>query len=138
MPVNRRQALGLLAWSGVAATAGCTGGGNGAPEAADVVAGPGGRLVFEPAEITVQTGETVTWRFETASHNVSCRPSDTETARLPEGAEPFATYGPDESPLTLVQAGEEFEHRFAVAGTFVYVCVPHEQAGMIGRVEVEG
>jgi plastocyanin len=32
--------------------------------------------------------------------------------------------------------GAVFEHTFRVAGTYRYICVPHELAGMIGTVIV--
>lgn len=135
---RRRRLLGAIGTLGVAAVAGCSGdGGDDARSNADVVAGPEGRLVFEPETVTVAPGETVTWSFDSPGHNVSGRPGDSDLVALPAGAEPYATYGPDQSPLRLVPSGERFEHQFTVPGTYVYVCVPHERAGMVGRVNVE-
>lgn len=134
--VTRRRFLGTTGLAAVASLSGCSGGDDPGAEA-DVVAGPEGRLSFEPATTTVAAGETVTWFFDSPGHNVCGRPSDSETVELPPGAEPFATYGPDQSALRLVESGATYEHRFAVPGSYVYVCVPHESAGMVGRVEVE-
>ena len=68
---------------------------------------------FEPKEITVSAGDTVTWKFEgSAAHNVT---------------------GPGfESDL---QSKGEFEHTFEEAGEIDYVCTVHP--GMTGKVVVE-
>ena len=135
--IGRRRLLGLLS-GGATALAGCTGGGDDdAREAADVIAGPGGRAVFDPDEIAVEAGEPVTWYFDSDGHNVCGRPGDSERVALPSGAEPFASYGPGDPPGTLVPRGGTYEHAFSTPGTYVYVCIPHQSAGMVGRVRVE-
>lgn len=136
---TRRSVLARVAGVGVAAVGGCTGRSDGGSERvdADVIVGPGGRLEFSPGELQVDAGTTVTWFFESTGHNVSGRPEDSEAVRLPDGAEPFSSYDSGQSPLSLVPAGESFEHAFDVAGTHAYVCIPHVGAGMVGRVVVE-
>lgn len=120
--------------------AGCTSGALDDPSfpEADVIAAPDGELAFEPDEVTVSVGETVRWGFAKGGHNVSCRPEDTDAVVLPDGAAPFATYGPEQDPeVTLVSRGETYEHTFEVAGTYTYVCIPHADGGMVGRIHVE-
>lgn len=105
---------------------------------ADVIAGPDGDAIFEPAELMVEVGDTVTWGFASAGHNVSCRPDDSEKVDLPEDAEPFASYTPKESPQkSLVPRGETYEQTFDVAGEYVYVCIPHVSRSMVGMIRVE-
>jgi plastocyanin len=105
---------------------------------ADVIAGPDGRSVFEPAELTVRVGDAVTWGFPSAGHNVCCQPDDSDEVGLPDGGEPFASYGPDESPQgSLVPRGETYEYTFDLAGTYDYVCIPHTAQGMVGTIHVE-
>jgi plastocyanin len=105
---------------------------------ADVIAGPDGQLVFEPAELTVAVGGTVAWGFPTSGHNVACRPNDSDEVRLPDDAEPFASYGPDESPRrSLVPRGETYEYTFHEKGTYEYVCIPHVNQGMKGTIHIE-
>lgn len=105
---------------------------------ADVVAGADGKNVFEPAELTVQVGDTVIWGFASAGHNVCCRPSDSDEASLPTDAEAFASYGPDEPPEeSFLPRGETYEHAFDVPGQYDYVCIPHESLGMTGTIHVE-
>ena len=101
-----------------------------------VAAGPNGELVFDPEEVTIGVGETVTWEFESPGHNVSAVPEDSDEVSIPDGAEPFATYESG-NEFDTVPEGETFEHTFETAGTYTYVCVPHVSAGMIGTVVVE-
>lgn len=105
---------------------------------ADVIAGPDSRNVFDPGELTVKVGESVTWGFASAGHNVSCRADDSDEVRLPDDADAFASYGPDEPPEgSLVPRGQTYEHTFEVAGQYDYVCIPHESLDMMGTVHVE-
>lgn len=127
--------------AGVAAgLAGCTSGIAAEPSfpEADVIAAPDNEFVFEPAELTVTVGETVRWGFASGGHNLSCRTEDADEAAMPDGAEPFASYGPEQDPeVTLVARGETYEHTFEVAGTYTYVCIPHADSGMVGTIHVE-
>lgn len=135
-PFGRRIALAAIAAGLVGSVAGCSWGSS-FPDA-DVIVGPEGRDVFEPTELTVPVGETVTWGFASSGHNVSCRPDDSDEVRLPKDAEPFASYGRGEAPLgTHVSQGDTYEHTFDVAGEYVYVCIPHVARGMVGRIYVE-
>lgn len=103
----------------------------------DVIAGPEGEFVFEPAELSIPVGETVRWGFGSSGHNVCCRPNDSDAVELPAEAESFASYGPEESPGNIVSQGEAYEHTFEVKGTYVYVCIPHVSRGMIGKIHVK-
>lgn len=134
--ISRRGALAAVGSGLVGSLAGCSG--NQSFPDADVIAGPNGDFVFEPAELTVSVGEAVTWGFAGGGHNVCCRPEDTTEVALPDGAASFASYGPDESPQgSLVPRGEAFEHTFDVSGEYVYVCIPHLEADMTGTIRVE-
>lgn len=141
--MRRRTLLKTLAGTSLATLAGCSGdgddenGGDG-PAAGEneVLVAPDGSLSFAPETITVTTGTAVTWRFESASHNVSCDPDHHDDASLPEGADTFASYDGDDR-FSTNDEGETFEHAFETAGTYDYVCVPHASSGMTGTVEVE-
>jgi len=127
--VGAAAATGLLA--------GCAGDSDSGPSGENTVAvGPDNQLVFEPETLTVSTGDTVTWSFETVGHNVECDPSQSDYASLPSGAEPFASYDGDNRFETNDQ-GTTWEHTFEVAGSYDYVCVPHAAQGMRGTVVVE-
>ncbi len=107
-------------------------------------------FAFEPATLTVSVGDTVRFVQTTASpHNVEFRtvPEGAELAELPvppaEG--PSGTLSSPSSPPArmgryLTQVGETYEflidEHFA-AGTYDYVCTPHEALGMTGTIVVE-
>jgi plastocyanin len=88
---------------------------------------------FLPDTVRVKVGERVRWRNTSdIVHTVTADPTRAElggSVRLPEGAPGF-----DSGDL---RPGEEFVHVFMHAGEYVYFCVPHERAGMIGVVRVE-
>lgn len=132
--VGRRSVLAAVT-AGLGSIAGCSWGPS-FPDA-DVISGPDGESVFDPTELSISVGEPVRWGFASSGHNVCCRPDDSDEVELPADAEPFASYGPDESPGTLVPQGEIYEHTFDVEGTYVYVCIPHVSRGMIGTIHVE-
>jgi plastocyanin len=105
------------------------------PADADVEVGPGTELAFDPVSLTVPVGDTVTWWFASADHNVACDPAEDDVAELPDGAEPFASYDGDDRYHTEPE-GTTFDHTFSTPGTYVYVCVPHIPHGMVGEIVV--
>lgn len=137
-PRSRRR---FLALSGVAVAGSVGGCGSGATDTptsdADVVVGPNGTNAFDPETLTVEPGETVTWEFVSAGHNVSAVPDHAPQVSLPEGADPFASYGTDGTGNETHSRGETFEHTFETSGEYTYVCVPHLRQGMVGTVVVE-
>jgi plastocyanin len=74
-------------------------------------------IAFNPAEITIKAGDTVTWTNEdSAGHDVT---GDAFKSGAAGG----------------IGNGDTFEHTFDEAGTFDYVCTVHP--GMEGTVKVE-
>jgi plastocyanin len=117
--------------SGVAAgqeetgtTTGTEGGGGGGPTET-VTVGPGGSLVFEPAELTIATGTTVNFVWDSNMHNV-----------VPTSQPDGANWGGEGEQGTTFDSGHEYSHTFDTTGTYEYVCTPHESAGMVGSIEV--
>ncbi|MDA0266662.1 MAG: plastocyanin [Cyanobacteria bacterium] len=93
-----------------------------------------GLLVFEPAEISVKAGDTVTWvNNKMAPHNVIF-----DDAIIPGGDKALAaklahdqlTFSPGESYSTTFTADMP-------SGTYTYFCAPHRGAGMVGKITVE-
>ncbi|EMA51138.1 plastocyanin/azurin family copper-binding protein [Halococcus thailandensis] len=115
-------------------TGGASGNSSAGGETTTVASGPDGRLVFEPEAVEVSVGDTVSWEFESAGHNVGAVPKDSEEVSLPDGAEPFASY--DGDPYAVVEEGQTYEHTFETAGEYTYVCIPHVSSGMVGTVTV--
>lgn len=131
--MDRRQFVGAVV-AGSVGLAGCSGGGAETPEGTDVVAGPNSNLIFEPAELTVSVGETVTWYFASSGHNVCGDPADHDEVSVPDDAEPFSSY--DGNKFATVEQGDTYEHAFETAGDYHYVCIPHAPS-MSGTIHVE-
>ena len=76
---------------------------------------------FDPANITVEPGTTVTW--------------------VQSGNNPHTTTSYDglwDSGMIEGGSGGTFSFTFEEPGTFDYFCIPHEELGMIGSVTVTG
>jgi plastocyanin len=82
----------------------------------------GGNNRFEPANVTVPVGTTVTWTWVGGFHNVT-----------PTGAPTFTGSG---SP---VSAPHTFSQTFSSPGTYLYFCVVHgsPSGGMRGTIVVQ-
>jgi plastocyanin len=95
----------------------------------------GTRVYFDPVGIHISPGQKVRWVQESGYHTTTAyHPSDSNhELRIPEGAEPW------DSGVLQTQApdkGSTFEHTFTQEGVYDYFCVPHEAAGMVGRIVV--
>jgi len=90
-------------------------------------------LVYMPAVVTVQVGQTVRWvNRSNVPHTVTADVSlaaNPQSVMLPAGAAPFDS--------GLIDAGAGYTRTFTVAGTYRYFCRPHEGAGMIATLVVE-
>jgi plastocyanin len=74
---------------------------------------------FDPAQITVEPGTTVTW--------------------VQSGNNPHTTTSYDglwDSGLLPGGSGQTFSFTFEEPGTYDYFCIPHEDLGMVGTVTV--
>ena len=95
---------------------------------------------YEPRALTVGSGESVTFVNESKdAHTVTAYERE-----LPEAASFFSSGGfesedeaRDDIAGGLMSAGEKFEVRFSVPGTYQYFCIPHEGSSMRGRIVVE-
>jgi len=113
----------------------------GVPEEADHVVDMQA-VAFEPAELTVQRGDTVAWAHAAGEpHSVTA-----DEDELPDGATYWASGGFDSEQAArdgwkdgkgAVQSGQSYVRTFETSGEHGYVCLPHEAAGMVGSVVVE-
>ncbi len=89
-----------------------------------------GLLVFEPATLTIQSGDSVTWvNNKMAPHNVVF-----DAAGIP-GDKAMAD---DLTHTQLTFApGESYSSTFSEPGEYTYFCAPHRGAGMVGKIVVE-
>ena len=82
--------------------------------------GEAGPMVFEPAYIQAQPGDTITFVPADPGHN-----SATIEGLLPEGAEPWEG-----------EINEEVSVTVTAEGLYAYQCDPHAPMGMVGLIQV--
>jgi plastocyanin len=92
----------------------------------------GSKVWFDPIGVLVRPGQTVRWtnRDPGNSHTAtSYSPAFFDRAsRIPEGAKPWNS--------DFLLPGESFSVLLSVEGVYDYYCIPHEHAGMVGRIVV--
>ena len=88
--------------------------------AVDITMGSGGNLVFEPNEVTISAGESVTFI------NGDLPPHNMVVADHPELSH---------SDLSFL-GGESFDVTFTDPGDYEFQCEPHAGAGMKGVIHV--
>jgi plastocyanin len=91
----------------------------------------GTRVGFDPIGLHVAPGTTVRWVVEANVHTSSAyHPANgRHSLRIPSGAQPWDSG-------YLVNPGEHFDVTLTVEGVYDYFCLPHEAAGMVGRIVV--
>lgn len=83
-----------------------------------------GTYYFEPAQLTVKSGDTVTWvNAQDDIHEVM-------SESVPDGAETF------ESP-TMEKKDQKWSYTFTHSGTYKYHCHPHAALKMFGTIIVD-
>jgi pseudoazurin len=82
--------------------------------------GEQGPMVFEPAFLHIQPGDTVTFVPTNPSHNV-----ETIEGMLPDGVEPFKS-----------NVNKTYMVTFDIAGAYGLKCTPHYALGMIALIVV--
>ena len=82
--------------------------------------GPTGVMVFEPAVLKINIGDTVTFKSVDAAHNSASIPG-----MIPAGASPWNG-----------QLSQDLTVSFNVAGIYGYQCTPHSMMAMVGVIEV--
>jgi plastocyanin len=92
----------------------------------------GSHVWYDPFGIHIQPGQTIRWtnRDPGNSHTVTCYHPEMfdRPLRIPAGAKPW------DSDYLLPD--ESFSVTLTRAGIYDYYCVPHEHAGMVGRIVV--
>ena len=82
--------------------------------------GSDGVMVFEPAVLSVNPGDSVTFKATNPGHN-----SESMAEMLPEGAEGWQG-----------GMGQEVTVTFDQDGVYVYQCTPHLMMAMVGVIKV--
>ena len=89
--------------------------------AAEITMGSNGNLVFDPSELTITAGDTVTFI------NKDLPPHNMVVADHPELSHPDLMF----------LGGEEIQVTFNEIGDYEFQCEPHAGAGMKGVIHVE-
>ena len=89
--------------------------------ATEIQMGYNGNLVFEPNEVTIDAGETVTFvNNALPPHNII-----------------FDKFASLSRESLMFSPGETQEIKFATAGDYNFKCAPHAGAGMKGVIHVQ-
>lgn len=91
----------------------------------------GAHVWFDPVGLFVEPGTTVRWVVRQNVHTATAYhpKNDQHPLRIPEGAAPWDSG-------FLVNPGSHFDVTLTVPGVYDYYCMPHEAAGMVGRIVV--
>ena len=91
----------------------------------------GSRVWFDPIGVYVEPGTTVRWIVRENVHTTTAyHPrNDRHSLRIPESAQAWDSG-------FLVSPGDHFDVTLSVPGVYDYYCMPHEAAGMVGRIVV--
>lgn len=91
----------------------------------------GSRVWFDPVGLFVDPGTTVRWVVGQNVHTTTAYhpKNDHHALRIPETAAPWDSG-------FLVNPGDHFDVTLTVPGVYDYYCMPHEAAGMVGRIVV--
>ncbi len=122
--------LGALAAAALPLVAAC---GGGAAGGQSFTVNMTDQMKFEPDNLTVPKGATVTFKNTGALvHTATDDPSKAQNpadAVLPPGAQPWDS--------GEVNPGQSWSHTFDTSGQYTYFCIPHEAAGMVGHITVQ-
>jgi plastocyanin len=92
----------------------------------------GSDVWFDPVGLHLEPGQAVRWiNLDPGnSHTATAyHPTNVERPRrIPEGAEPWSS--------DYLLPNETFSVTLTVEGVYDYFCIPHEHAGMVGRIVV--
>ncbi len=81
--------------------------------------------IFDPENITITVGDTVTWTNLEGFHNVNG-----DQSIFPDNPESFSSGGASSGNWV-------YQHVFTIPGIYDYQCDPHAGLGMVGTVTVE-
>ncbi len=91
----------------------------------------GSEVWFDPIGVHIEPGQIVRWIVMENVHTTTAYhpQNDMHPLRIPKAATPWDSG-------FLVNKGDHFGVTLTVEGVYDYFCMPHEQAGMVGRIVV--
>jgi plastocyanin len=90
----------------------------------------GSHVGFDPIGVLIRPGQTIRWVCASNVHTATAyHPKNSgHSLRIPEAAQPW------DSKYLLPK--QTFEVTLTIEGVYDYFCLPHEMAGMVGRIVV--
>jgi plastocyanin len=90
----------------------------------------GSEVWFDPIGVYIEPGQIVRWISEENVHTTTAYhpQNNNHSLRIPKNAKPWDS--------GFLQPGDTFEVLLTVEGIYDYFCLPHEAAGMVGRIIV--
>ena len=91
----------------------------------------GSHVWYRPSGLLIEPGQAVRWinRDSANVHTITAyHPANRRPLRLPVQAKPWNS--------DYLMPGESFGWVFDLPGVYDYFCIPHEHAGMVGRIVV--
>jgi len=90
----------------------------------------GSTVYFDPIGIHVAPGRRIRWRCAANMHTTTAYHSKNmgHSLRIPKTAQPWNS--------DYLLPGQVFDVTLDVEGVYDYFCIPHEMAGMVGRIIV--
>ena len=90
----------------------------------------GAHVAFDPVGILVEPGTTIRWICDSNVHTTTAyHPKNGyHCLRIPTEAQPWAS--------DYLLPRQHFEVTLSVEGVYDYFCIPHEHAGVVGRIIV--
>lgn len=91
----------------------------------------GTKVGFDPIGVFIQPGQTIRWVLDSSVHTTTAyHPGNgNHSLRIPEAAKPWDSG-------YLINPNDHFDVTFTIEGVYDYFCIPHEMAGMVGRIVV--
>jgi plastocyanin len=93
----------------------------------------GAEVWFDPIGVLIEPGQTVRWIMASPGNphtTTAYHPRNaSHSLRIPEAAAPWDSG-------FLINPGDLFEVTLSSEGVYDYFCLPHEAAGMVGRIVV--
>lgn len=91
----------------------------------------GSEVWFRPRGLLIAPGQSVRWTNRQTGNvhtTTAYHPANGKPLRIPDGAKPWNS--------NYLMPEQSFVVTFEIPGVYDYFCIPHEQAGMVGRIVV--
>jgi len=99
-----------------------------------------GAISFEPETLVIKPNDTVKWIDQLGvGHTVTADPKYilTDKYDVPSVKKNPEFFNSAKSANDLMAKGVSYSHKFSKSGKYTYFCIPHQVAGMVGKIIVK-